>query len=153
MYFYGDITVIIFFTIGEVWSDFGHGTKASGSTTYFAGQVATIRSTAALCRFWRCRWTTRRYLHRRIGYNEKYVTLNFIFRVIWTVLWTSEIWGSFNLEMGALEIKKKNAKRFINVGLRDQFLKILDYPNLRQGPALEGRNSPLFAKRFWKGNK
>ena len=24
---------------------------------------------------------------------------------------------------------------------------------LRQGPALEGRNSPVFAKRFWKGNK
>ena len=23
----------------------------------------------------------------------------------------------------------------------------------RQGPALEGRNSPVFAKRFWKGNK
>ena len=24
---------------------------------------------------------------------------------------------------------------------------------LRQGPALEGRNSPVFEKRFWKGNK
>ena len=24
---------------------------------------------------------------------------------------------------------------------------------LMQGPALEGRNSPVFAKRFWKGNK
>ena len=24
---------------------------------------------------------------------------------------------------------------------------------LRQGPALEGRNSPVFAKRFLKGNK
>ena len=24
---------------------------------------------------------------------------------------------------------------------------------LRQGLALEGRNSPVFAKRFWKGNK
>ena len=24
---------------------------------------------------------------------------------------------------------------------------------LRQGPALEGRNSPVVAKRFWKGNK
>ena len=24
---------------------------------------------------------------------------------------------------------------------------------LKQGPALEGRNSPVFAKRFWKGNK
>ena len=27
------------------------------------------------------------------------------------------------------------------------------YPCLRQGPALEGPNSPVFAKRFWKGNK
>ena len=25
--------------------------------------------------------------------------------------------------------------------------------SLRQGPALEGRNSPVFAKRFRKGNK
>ena len=27
------------------------------------------------------------------------------------------------------------------------------FGNLRQGPALESRNSPGFAKRFWKGNK
>ena len=25
--------------------------------------------------------------------------------------------------------------------------------HLKQGPALEGRNSPVFAKRFWMGNK
>ena len=24
---------------------------------------------------------------------------------------------------------------------------------LRQGPALEGQNSPVFAKHFWEGNK
>ena len=29
----------------------------------------------------------------------------------------------------------------------------LYYIYLRQGPALKGRNSPVFAKRFWKGNK
>ena len=32
-------------------------------------------------------------------------------------------------------------------------LLILDFADLRQGPALEGRNSPVVATRSWKGNK